>query len=131
MIKTENTRVKIIQKLYSNLLNPNSSISYNKGQFRKFIKDVVEGTIERQEFIDDTINKYLKDDFNHHRSDKILKIILSAAIYEILYKHNNSTKIIISEYLKSAEFFLEKGKIKYLNAILDKISKTIRKTKNS
>tara|TARA_Y100001958_G_C20949238_1_gene352482 strand:- start:184 stop:564 length:381 start_codon:yes stop_codon:yes gene_type:complete len=126
-MKIENTRVKIIQKLYSNLLNPDDLITYNKSQFKKFIKDVVEGTIERQELIDETIKKYLKDDFNYERSDKILKIILSAAIFEMLYKHNNSTKLIISEYLKSAEFFLEEGKIKYLNAILDKISKTLRK----
>ena len=99
----------------------------NKKQLKKFIKDVVEGTIERQELIDETIKKYLKDDFNYERSDKILKIILSAAIFEMLYKHNNSTKLIISEYLKSAEFFLEEGKIKYLNAILDNLAKKLTK----
>ena len=122
-----NPRVIVIQKLYGKYFNKDESLTFPKHRFKKFIKDVVEGTIERQELIDETIKKYLKDDFNYERSDKILKIILSAAIFEMLYKHNNSTKLIISEYLKSAEFFLEEGKIKYLNAILDKISKTLRK----
>ena len=125
-MKIENSRVKIIQKLYSYSLNPDVLISYNKSQYKKFIKDVVEGTIERQELIDQDIIKHLKDDINFNKTDKLLKIILSAAVFEILFKHNNSTKVIISEYLKSAEFFLEKGQIKYLNAILDKISKTLR-----
>ena len=104
-------------------MNPDVLISYNKSQYRKFIKDVVEGTIERQELIDQAIIKHLKDDINFNKTDKLLKIILSAAVFEILFKHNNSTKVIISEYLKSAEFFLEKGQIKYLNAILIKFRK--------
>ena len=43
-----------------------------------------------------------------------------------MFKHNNSINLIIGEYLKTSEFFLEKAQIKYLNAILDKISKLIR-----
>ena len=57
----------------------------------------------------------------------ILKIILFAAIFELMFKHNNPKKVIISEYILASEFFLEKVQIGYLNAILDKISKVIRK----
>ena len=59
--------------------------------------------------------------------DKLLKIILFAAVFELLFKHNNPKKVIISEYLLASEFFLEKVQIGYLNAILDKISKVLRK----
>ena len=48
-------------------------------------------------------------------------------MYELLFKHNNPKKVIISEYLLASEFFLEKVQIGYLNAILDKIAKLIRK----
>ena len=82
-MKIENSRVKIIQKLYSYSLNPDVLISYNKSQYKKFIKDVVEGTIERQELIDQAIIKHLKDDINFNKTDKLLKIILSAAVFEI------------------------------------------------
>ena len=57
---------------------------------------------------------------------KLLKIILFAAIFELMFKHNNPKKVVISEYLSASEF-LEKVQIGYLNAILDKISKVIRK----
>ena len=120
-------RVRIIQKLYSKVLNPDEKIIYNKSQYKKFIKDVTEGTIERRELIEETVEKFLKDDINLKRTDKLLKIIIFAAVFELLYKHNNSKKVIISEYLKTSHFFLEKAQIKYLNAILDKLSDLIRK----
>ena len=124
--KNSTPRVKIIQKLYSNSLNPDEKIIYNKSQYKKFIKDVTEGTIERKELIEETIIKYLKDDIDLKRTDKLLKIIIYAAVFELLYKHNNPKKEIISEYLKTSHFFLEKAQIKYLNAILDKLSDLIR-----
>ena len=107
--KNNTPRIKIIQKLYSNSLNPDEKIVYNKSQYKKFIKDVTEGTIERKEFIVEIIEKSLKDDINLKRTDKLLKIIIFAAVFELLYKHNNPKKVIISEYLKTSHFFLEKS----------------------
>ena len=125
--KNSTPRVKIIQKLYSKVLNPDEKIIYNKSQYKKFIKDVTEGTLERRELIEETVEKFLKDDIDLKRTDKLLKIILFAAVFELLYKHNNPKKVIISEYLKTSHFFLEKAQIKYLNAILDKLPDLIRK----
>ncbi len=127
LLKNSTPRVKIIQKLYSKTLNPDEKIVYNKSQYRKFIKDVTEGTIERRELIEETIEKFLKTDINLKKTDKLLKIFIYAAVFELLYKHNNPKKVIISEYLKTSQFFLEKAQIKYLNAILDKLSDLIRK----
>ena len=127
IIKNSTPRVKIIQKLYAKVLNPDEKIIYNKSQYKKFIKDVTEGTIERRELIEETVEKFLKNDIDLKRTDKLLKIIIFAAVFELLYKHNNPKKVIISEYLKTSQFFLEKAQIKYLNAILDKISDLIRK----
>ncbi len=125
--KEEKTpRIRVIQKLYSASLNPDEIITYPKSQYKKFIKDVVQGTLERSELIEETIQKHLSQDLDLKRTDKILKTILFAAIFELIFKHNNPRKVIISEYIKSSEFFLEKAQIKFLNAILDKISKNIR-----
>ena len=120
-------RVRVIQKLYGNSLNPDADIEYPKSQYKKFIKDVVQGTIERNDLIIETIKKFIPDDLDLKRTDKLLKIIIFAGIFELMYKHNNPTKVIINEYVKTSEFFLEKAQIKFLNAILDKISKNIRK----
>jgi len=126
-VKNSTPRIKIIQKLYSKTLNPEEKIVYNKSQYKKFIKDVTEGTLERKELIEETVQKFLKNDIDLKRTDKLLKIIIYAAVFELLYKHNNPKKVIISEYLKTSHFFLEKAQIKYLNAILDKLSDLIRK----
>jgi len=121
-------RVRVIQKLYSASLNPDVIIDYPKSQYKKFIKDVVQGTIERNDLIEEAVSKYIADDLDLKRTDKLLKIIIFAGIFELMFKHNSPTKVIINEYVKTSEFFLEKAQTKFLNAILDKISKNIRKT---
>ena len=127
--KSKNTspRIKVIQKLYNSLMNPEAEIDYPKSQYKKFIKDVVKGTLERSDLIQETVNTYLTNDINLAKTDKILKIILFAAIFELMFKHNTPKKVIINEYLLASEYFLEKIQIGYLNAILDKISKELRK----
>ena len=108
-------------------MNPGVEIDFPKNQYKKFIKDVVIGTLERKELIEDTINTHLSDDIDLAKTDKLLKIILFAGVFELLFKHNTPTKVIISEYLLASEYFLEKIQIGYLNAILDKMSKQLRK----
>ena len=125
--KNPSPRIKIIQKIYNSLMNPNSNIEFPKNQYKKFIKDVVNGTLERLDLIEETVNKHLANDIELKKTDKLLKIILFAAVFELLFKHNNPKKVIISEYLLASEYFLEKVQISYLNAILDKISKVLRK----
>ena len=125
--KISSPRISIIQKLYSSLVNPNSQIDYPKSQYKKFIKDVVSGTLERSELLEETINSHLSGDINLKKTDKLLKIILFAALFELMFKHNIPKKVIISEYLFASEHFLEKIQIGYLNAILDKIAKVLRK----
>ena len=109
------------------MMNPDVEIEYPKNQYKKFIKDVVSGTLERTELIEETININLSEDIDLTKTDKLLKIILFAGVFELMFKHNTPTKVIISEYLLASEYFLEKIQIGYLNAILDKISKLIRK----
>jgi len=124
--KKTSPRIKVIQKIYNSMMNPGVEIEYQKNQYKKFIKDVVTGTLERSELIEETINKNLSGDIDLEKTDKLLKIILFAGIFELMFKHNTPTKVIISEYLLASEYFLEKIQIGYLNAILDKIAKLIR-----
>ena len=79
--KISSPRIKVIQKLYSSLINPSSLIDYPKSQYKKFIKDVVTGTLERLELLEETINSHLGEDINLKKTDKLLKIILFAALF--------------------------------------------------
>ncbi len=121
-----NPRVIIIQKLYGKLYNNEENISFPKHRFKKFIKDIVNGTIEREELINAEIDNHLNQDLKIKNMDKVFQIIIKSAIFEFLYKPNISIKIIINEYLKASNFFIDDSQTKYLNALLDKISKKIR-----
>ena len=122
----QSPRVIIIQKLYGNFFNDDINITFSKHRFKKFIKDVVLGTIEREEIIREEVNNHLRDDIQLAKLDKVFQVIVKSAIFEFLYKPKISTKIIIKEYLDASNFFLENSQTKYLNALLDKIAKKIR-----
>ena len=122
----QNPRVIVIQKLYAQEINKKNSITFPKHRYKKFIKDVVVGTLERKELIEETIQQYLGGDINLKRTEKLLVILLHAAIFELLYRPQTSVNIIINEYLNTSDFFLGKGQKKYLNAMLDKVSNKIR-----
>ena len=121
-----NPRVIVVQKIYSNFYNKEKNLTFPKHRFKKFIKDVVLGTIERDEIIKEEINHHLNSDLNLKKIDRVFEIIIKSAIFEFLYKPNTSRTIIIKEYLNASNYFIDKSQTKYLNALLDKISKKIR-----
>ena len=121
-----NPRVIVIQKLYGKYFNKDENLTFPKHRFKKFIKDVVSGTIERNEVILYELDKNLGDKFNFNNLDKLFQVILKSATYEFLYKPNLSINIIIKEYLNASNFFLDNSQIKYLNALLDNVAKKLR-----
>ena len=121
-----NPRVIIIQKLYGKYFNHEENLTFPKHRFKKFIKDIVNGTIEREDIINDEINNHLNSDLKMKNLDKVFQVIIKSAIFEFLYKPKTSIKIIIKEYLNASNFFIDESQTKYLNALLDKISKKIR-----
>jgi len=121
-----NPRIIIIQKLYGKYFNKDEDLTFPKHRFKKFIKDVVNGTIERDDIISEEIKNHLNSDVNLKNLDKIFHIIIKSAIFEFLYKPKTSIKIIIKEYLNASNFFIDVSQTKYLNALLDKISKKLR-----
>jgi len=119
----DNPRVIVIQKLYAHHLNKETEIIFPKHRYRKFIKDVVFGTVERKELIQNLINKELGKDINDNKTELMVKLMIMAAIYEFMYMHKIPAKVVISEYLKVSDFFVNDSGKKFLNAVLDKASK--------
>ena len=121
-----NPRVIIIQKLYGKFYNEDNDMEFPKHRFKKFIKDIVSGTIERNDLILEELNKNLGEKLTINNLDKLFQVILKSATYEFLYKPNLSIKIIIKEYLNASNFFLDDGQTKYLNALLDNLGNKLR-----
>ena len=123
-----NPRVIVIQKIYGNFFNKDDNLTFPKHRFKKFIKDIVNGTIERNDLITEELETNLKEDLILSHLDKLFQVIIKCAVFEFLYKPKTPSKIIIKEYLNASNFFLEDSQTKYLNALLDKISRKIRTT---
>ena len=122
----KNSRIIVVQKLYSHYLNRESELIFPKHRYKKFIKDTVLGTIEREELLLENLRTILKDEFNPSRTDLILKLMILSATFELMFSHKTPTNVVVSEYVKISDFFLETAHKRYLNAILDKISKNVR-----
>ena len=123
----QSPRVIIVQKLYGHHLNKESEITFPKHRYKKFIKDTVLGTIEREELLLENLKTILKDEFNPSRTDLILKLMILSATFELMFSHKTPTNVVVSEYVKISDFFLETAHKRYLNAILDKVSKNVKK----
>jgi len=121
-----NPRIIVVQKLYSHYLNRESELIFPKHRYKKFIKDTVLGTIEREELLLENLKTILKDEFNPSRTDLILKLMILSATFELMFSHKTPINVVVSEYVKISDFFLEIAHKGYLNAILDKISKNVR-----
>ena len=125
-VALQNPRVIVIQKLYGHHLNKENKLNFPKHRYKKFIKDVVNGTIERKDLIQDVIDTELKDDINENKTELMLKLMIMAAIYEFMFMLKTPTKVVINEYLNVADFFIATSQKSFLNAILDKVSKISR-----
>ena len=123
----KNPRIIVVQKLYSHFLNKDSELIFPKHRYKKFIKDTVLGTIEREELLLENLKTILKDEFNPSRTDLILKLMILSATFELMFSHKTPINVVVSEYVKISDFFLETAHKRYLNAILDKVSKNVRK----
>jgi N utilization substance protein B len=91
-----------------------------------YFASLVKGVHKNKEDIEKSIDKYLEKDFTFERFDGTLQALLLCAIYEIIYTHDVDVKVIIKEYVDLAYAFFTKKEPKMVNAILDKIAKTIR-----
>ena len=124
----QNPRVIVIQKLYGHHLNKEAELTFSKHRYKKFIKDVVNGAIERDDLIQEIIQKELHEDINENKTELIIMLMIKAGIYEFMFMHKTPVKVIITEYLKVSDSFISSSQKNYLNVVLDKLSKKCRIT---
>ena len=101
----KNPRIIVVQKLYAYFLNKESELTYPKHRYKKFIKDTVSGTIEREELLLENLKIILKDEFKPSRTDLILKIMIFSATFELMFSHKTPINVIVSEYVKISDIF--------------------------
>ena len=126
LTRTE-AREKIMVILYQIDFYKKENIEYNLEDIfhenlemdNKYVKDIVNGVLENQDKIDETINKYL-DNWDLDRLGKTDKAILRLGTYEMLY-YDTPKVVVINEAVELSKKYSDDKIVKLINAVLDKI----------
>ncbi len=89
-------------------------------------KAIVNGVVERQETIDAAIMKRLATGWKIERLDATSRAILRAAVYELVAEIGLPSQIILDEYVSLAHAFFEGAEPKFINGLLDAVSRDLR-----
>lgn len=85
----------------------------------KFVRDIVDGVLEKKDCIDKIISKYLEN-WDLDRLGKTDRAILRLSTYEMLY-YNTPKVVVINEAVELAKKYSDEKIVKLINAVLDKI----------
>lgn len=89
-------------------------------------KSIVEGVVDRQELIDAAIMKRLASGWKIERLDATSRALLRAGVYELIAEISLPSQIILDEYVSIAHAFFEGAEPKFINGLLDAVSRDVR-----
>lgn len=90
---------------------------------KTFAEMLITGTLEHISEIDEIIKNHLSEKWSFDRVNKVTLAILRTAVYEIKYLAGSAKSIVIDEAVTIAKRYGADDAYKFINAILDKISK--------
>lgn len=89
-----------------------------------FLRQLVTGTIEYQEKVDEIITK-LSRDWNLDRMATVDRNILRMALYELLYRDDIPKSVSVNEAIELAKIFGSEESSKFINGILGNVIENI------
>ena len=118
------SRLIIVQKIYEKITDSSHQIIFPKNSYLRIIKKVFSGFFEKEIEIEEVLKKNLSANISYKNLDMILKIILKAAIFEILYMRKIPFRVVINEYLAVTEMYYDAKQKSLVNAVLDSVFKS-------
>lgn len=100
-------------------------VEYAKADIN-FFDDIVRGVDARREEIDALLTAKLAKGWAIPRLDKTMLQILRAGTYELMARNDVNIGTAISEYVDVAHAFFDEREAKFVNGILDAVSKEVR-----
>lgn len=91
-----------------------------------FFDDVVKGVIARRDEIDEVLSAKLAEGWSLPRLDRTMLQILRAGAYELTARPDVPIAAVISEYLDVAHAFFDAREAKFVNGVLDAVSRAVR-----
>tara|TARA_B100000780_G_scaffold98700_1_gene68896 strand:- start:819 stop:1196 length:378 start_codon:yes stop_codon:yes gene_type:complete len=118
------SRLIVIQKIYEKISDSSHDIKFPKSSYIRIIKKVFNGFFEKEANLDQILSKNLSSNISFKNLDMILKIILKAAIFEILYMPKIPFKVVVDEYLAVTEMYYDSTQKGLVNGVLDSVFKS-------
>jgi transcription antitermination protein NusB len=87
---------------------------------------IVQGVLDRQTSIDPTVDEALAKGWPLKRIESVMRAILRAGAWELVYSPEVPVKVVISEYVDIARAFFEKDETSMVNAVLDRLAREKR-----
>jgi N utilization substance protein B len=88
-------------------------------------RNIVEGVVREQRAIDPRINASLAAGWTLERLESIMRAILRAGAYELMFRDDVPARTAISEYVDVAHAFYEGDQPGFVNGVLDKLARSL------
>ncbi len=91
-----------------------------------FFRDLLRGTVEEQRAIDPKLDQALAQGWPLRRIEIVLRAILRAGAYELMFRPDVPAAAAISEYVDVAHSFYPGDEPGLVNAVLDRVAREVR-----
>lgn len=91
-----------------------------------FFRDVLRGAVEEQRAIDPRLDQALAKGWPLKRIESVLRAILRAGAYELMFRRDVPARVAISEYVDVAHSFYTADEPGLVNAVLDRVAREVR-----
>jgi transcription antitermination protein NusB len=91
-----------------------------------FFAELAKGVVTNQSRIDQGIVKRLASGWRLERLDATARAVLRAGAYELMYRPDVPTEVVINEYVEIAKSFFEGPESGFINGALDAIARDAR-----
>jgi N utilization substance protein B len=92
----------------------------------EFFRNVITGVVENQRAIDVKIDKALSEGWPLRRVEAVLRAILRAGGYELMYRKDVPARVVITEYVDVTHGFYGDDEPGLVNAVLDNLARDVR-----
>jgi len=84
---------------------------------------IVKGVFNHQVIIDKAIEQATEGKWNLKKLDTTVRAILRCSVFEMIYRAEVPSGVILREYLDIADAFFENEEVRFINGVLNAISK--------
>jgi transcription antitermination protein NusB len=91
-----------------------------------FFRDLLRGVVDEQRSIDPQLDGALMAGWPLKRIETVLRAILRAGAYELMYRRDVPARVAISEYVDVAHSFYDGDEPGLINGVLDRVARDVR-----